>query len=438
MLAQEVIRTKRDGGQLSEAAIRAFVRGLCDGSWSEGQVAALAMAILLRGMEPAETVGLTRAMAESGERLAWDDLPGPVVDKHSTGGIGDKVSLILAPLLAACGCYVPMLSGRGLGHTGGTLDKLDAIAGYRTNVPLDLFRQAVRAAGCAIVGQTDELAPADRRLYAIRDVTATVESMPLITASILSKKMAAGPHGLVMDVKYGSGAFLPDPADARALAVSLVEVATGAGLPCRALLTDMSMCLGATAGNAVEVREAIDILTGRVGAGRLYDLTLGLAAELLDLAGIADGWRRAEAVLSNGQAAERFARMVTLLGGPADLLERPDLCLPRAPVLRPAFPVSKGFATEIDARALGIAIIELGGGRRCAQDRVDHAVGLTDVLEVGSPVHPDTPLAMIHARDDDLAAATEAALRKAIRIGPDRPPPRRLIAERVVKAAEPS
>ncbi|WP_027134237.1 thymidine phosphorylase [Geminicoccus roseus] len=431
MLAQEIIRTKRDGGQLSEAAIRAFVQGLCDGSWSEGQVAALAMAILLRGMEPAETVALTRAMAASGERLDWDGLPGPVVDKHSTGGIGDKVSLILAPLLAACGCFVPMLSGRGLGHTGGTLDKLDSIEGYRTSVPPEQFRHAVRAAGCAIVGQTEDLAPADRRLYAIRDVTATVESVPLITASILSKKLAAGPHGLVMDVKYGSGAFLPDQADARALALSLVEVATGAGLPCRALLTDMSMCLGTAAGNAVEVREAIDVLTGQVATGRLLDLTLGLAAELLDLAGIDDGRQRAETMLSNGQAAERFARMVTLLGGPPDLLERPDLRLPSAPVQRPAFSACEGFVAGIDARGLGIAIIELGGGRRRPQDRVDHAVGLTGVLEVGSPVGRNTPLAMIHARDDEGATAAEAALRQAFRIERGRPSPRPLIAERL-------
>ncbi|WP_159713804.1 thymidine phosphorylase, partial [Geminicoccus flavidas] len=244
MLPQEIIRTKRDGGVLDPAAIRLFVAGLSDGSWTEGQVAALAMAIVLRGMDPVETALLTEAMAGSGEQLSWDDLPGPVVDKHSTGGIGDKVSLILAPLLAACGCYVPMLSGRGLGHTGGTLDKLDSIPGYCTAASIELVRTTVRSAGCAIVGQTGELAPADRRLYAIRDVTATVESIPLITASILSKKLAAGPGYLVMDVKHGSGAFLPGLDEAQALARSIVDVARHAGLPCRALLTDMGMCLG--------------------------------------------------------------------------------------------------------------------------------------------------------------------------------------------------
>lgn len=434
MLAQEVIRLKRDGGRLPDAAIAAFVRGLCDESWSEGQVAALAMAILLRGMEPAETAALTRAMADSGERLHWDDLPGPVVDKHSTGGIGDKVSLVLAPVLAACGCYVPMLSGRGLGHTGGTLDKLDAIPGYRTAMPLDRLRQAVRDAGCAIVGQTGELAPADRRLYAIRDVTGTVESIPLITASILSKKLAAGPAHLVMDVKHGSGAFLPGIDDARALAGSIVAVARAAGLSCRALLTDMSMCLGGTAGNALEVGEAIDLLRGRIDGGRLLDVTLALAAELLDMAGIPDGRRRAGEALASGRAAERFGRMVALLGGPADLLERPDAHLPRAPVVRPLAATAGGFVTAIDARALGLAIIRLGGGRRRAEDAVDPAVGLADVLEVGAPVQPGSPLALVHARDKSSADAVAAELRNAFQIGPNRPTPAPAITGRIGSA----
>jgi thymidine phosphorylase len=324
-----------------------------------------------------------------------------------------------------------MLSGRGLGHTGGTLDKLDAIPGYRTAVPLDRLRRTVRDAGCAIVGQTGELAPADRRLYAIRDVTGTVESIPLITASILSKKLAAGPAHLVMDVKHGSGAFLPGIDDARALAGSIVAVATAAGLSCRALLTDMGMCLGSTAGNALEVGEAIDLLRGRIDGGRLHAVTLALAAELLDMAGIPDGRRRAGDALASGRAAERFSRMVALLGGPADLLERPHAHLPRAPVVRPLAATAAGFVTAIDARALGLAIIRLCGGRRRTEDVVDPAVGLADVLEVGAPVQPGTPLVRVHARDEPGADAVAAELRKAFRIGPDRPAPAPPVSGRV-------
>ncbi|MDX1541484.1 MAG: thymidine phosphorylase, partial [Geminicoccaceae bacterium] len=274
MLPQEILRKKRNGAALDDAEVAFFIDGLTRGTIGDAQVGAFAMAVALNGMNQAETVALTRAMTASGARLAWSGLDGPVVDKHSTGGVGDKVSLILAPLLAACGAYVPMISGRALGHTGGTLDKLDAIPGYRSQPDLGLFERTVREAGCAIVGQTAELAPADRRLYAIRDVTGTVESLPLIVSSILSKKLAAGLDALVMDVKVGSGAFLPDLDAARALASALVEVAGGAGLPCRALLTDMSMCLGRTAGNALEVREAIDLLSGHDPDPRLLEVVL--------------------------------------------------------------------------------------------------------------------------------------------------------------------
>ncbi len=287
-LPQEIIRKKRDGGALDASEIAEFIEGLASGRISEGQVAAFAMAVFFNGMSREETVALTRAMTGSGSRLTWRDLDGPVLDKHSTGGIGDKVSLVLAPVVAACGAYVPMISGRGLGHTGGTLDKLDSIPGYATKPDLERLRAAVRTAGCAIIGQTDDLAPADRRLYAIRDVTATVESIPLIVASILSKKLAAGLDALVMDVKAGSGAFLPSFEATRELARTLVEVANGAGLRCSALLTDMSQCLGRTAGNALEVREAIDVLTGQAVHSRLREVTLALAAELLVLGGLAE------------------------------------------------------------------------------------------------------------------------------------------------------
>ncbi len=421
MLPQEIIRRKRDGETLSDEEIAFFIRGLSDGSISEGQIAAFAMAVFFRGMSRAETVALTRAMTASGTTLHWDGFAGPILDKHSTGGIGDKVSLILAPIVAACGGCVPMISGRGLGHTGGTLDKLDSIPGYDTAPDLARFRAAGRAAGCAIIGQTADLAPADRRLYAIRDVTATVESTPLIVASILSKKLAAGLDALVMDVKVGSGAFLPSLDAARELATNLVEVAEGAGLPCRALLTDMNQCLGRTAGNALEVRESIDMLTGRGDDGRLREVTLALAGELLLLGGMvesSDAARaRVEEALASGRAAEHFARMVTALGGPADLLDAPERHLAAAPVQIPVPAPQTGIITAIDARALGLAVVGLGGGRRRPDDAIDHAVGLADVRGIGETVGPDRPLAVVHARSD--AAATEAArmLQAAMTVG---------------------
>jgi thymidine phosphorylase len=441
MLPQEIIRKKRDGAALSEAEIRFFVEGLTAGRITEGQIAALAMAIFLRGMALDETVALTRAMTDSGTRLAWLGLPGPVVDKHSTGGIGDKVSLILAPLLAACGAFVPRISGRGLGHTGGTLDKLDSIPGYDTAPGLERLRQVVREVGCAIIGQTAELAPADRRLYAIRDVTATVESIPLITASILSKKLAAGLDGLVMDVKVGSGAFLPDLAQARALAASLVAVAHGAGLPCTALLTDMSQCLGRTAGNALEVREAIDLLTGRATHSRLREVTLALAAAALTLVGLADSAEaaraRAEQALGSGAAAERFARMVTALGGPADLLERPAHHLPAAPITRPVALLGSGYVAALDARALGLAVVELGGGRQRPNDAVDPAVGLAEVAGLGDRVGPDRPFALVHARSEPDAARAARRITAAVTLTESPPGARPCVLETRAHGARP-
>ncbi|MGF1609419.1 MAG: thymidine phosphorylase, partial [Kiloniellales bacterium] len=294
---QEIIRRKRDGAALSEAEIAFMVEGLTSGALSEGQAAAFAMAVFFRGMERRECVALTKAMTRSGSMIDWSGLGRPVLDKHSTGGVGDKVSLMLAPLLAACGAAVPMISGRGLGHTGGTLDKLEAIPGYDTTPGLERLRTVVAEAGCAIIGQTAELAPADRRLYAIRDVTATVESVPLITASILSKKLAAGLDGLVMDVKVGNGAFMAEPAAARELAESLVAVAGAAGLPTVALITDMNQVLGRSAGNALEVREAIDYLTGASRDPRLHEVTLALAVEALLLGGLAGDAETAQELL---------------------------------------------------------------------------------------------------------------------------------------------
>lgn len=434
-LPQELIRKKRDGSALSAAEIAFFVRGLTDGSIGEGQIAAMAMAVFFRGMSHEETVALTLAMRDSGRVLRWDDLPGPVLDKHSTGGIGDKVSLVLAPVLAACGAYLPMLSGRGLGHTGGTLDKLESIPGYTTAPDLAQLRRTLARAGCAVIGQTDDLAPADRRLYAIRDVTATVESVPLITASILSKKLAAGPAALVMDVKLGSGAFLPSLEAARTLAASITSVAKGAGLACSALLTDMNQCLGRTAGNALEVAEAIAMLRGERADPRLHEVTMALAAEALALAGLvtgmAEGRAQAEAALRSGAAAERFAAMVRELGGPADIVERADSHLAAAPIVRPVTVPASAHVQAITARELGLAVVELGGGRRRAGDRIDPAVGLSEVRGVGEPVGPDSPLALVHGRDENAVAVAVERVRNAYMLAaqPAAVPP--LIVERL-------
>jgi thymidine phosphorylase len=436
-LPQEIIRRKRDGAGLAEAEIAFFVRGLADGSIGEGQVAAFAMAVFFRGMTMAERVALTRAMAGSGTVIDWSGLAlaGPVLDKHSTGGVGDKVSLMLAPLVAACGGVVPMISGRGLGHTGGTLDKLDSIPGYNTAPDLALFRRVVAEAGAAIIGQTAELAPADRRLYAIRDVTATVESIPLITASILSKKLAAGLQGLVMDVKFGSGAFMVEPAHARELAQSIVSVATGAGLPTVALLTDMNQVLGTTAGNALEVREAIEWLAGRDPDPRLDEIVLALGVEMLLLGRLAPdaaaARRQLVAAKESGAAAERFQRMVAALGGPTDLVERPHQHLPSAPIQRPVFADRPGYLAAKDVRAIGLAVLELGGGRRRVEDRIDHRVGLTEVLGLGEPVGPDRPLAIIHAADEAAAERAAAAIRAAIRLSENRAAPGPAVAHRL-------
>jgi len=432
-LPQEIIRRKRDGAALSAEEIGFMIRGLADGSISDGQVAAFAMAVFFRGMTMDERVALTRCMVDSGETLSWPDGEGgPVLDKHSTGGVGDKVSLILAPVVAACGARVPMISGRGLGHTGGTLDKLDSIPGYDTAPDIGKFRRC-----CAIIGQTADLAPADRRLYAIRDVTATVESIPLITASILSKKLAAGLDGLVMDVKTGNGAFAADLATARDLAGSIVTVANGAGLKTAALITDMNQVLGRAVGNAVEVAEAIAFLRGDGDARnvRLLEVVLALAGEMLANGGTAPDARAGEALaraaLDDGRAAEAFQRIVAALGGPSDLLDRPDAHLPAAPVNIACIPETPGIVQAMDTRAVGVAVVALGGGRRRAEDAIDHRVGLTRMCAPGEAVGKDDPLALVHAADQASAAAACAALRGAVAVGGQAPAPASAIVERI-------
>ncbi len=429
-LPAELIRHKRDGGTFTPAQLHAIAAAIGTGGFSDAQVGSLSMAIFLRGLQEAERVALTEGLRDSGTVLRWDDLDVPVVDKHSSGGVGDKVSLPLAPILAACGVAVPMLSGRGLGHTGGTLDKLDAIPGYVSQPGLDLLRRTVRDVGCAIIGQTDDLAPADRRLYGIRDAAGTVETIDLIVPSILSKKLAEGLDALVLDVKHGSGAFLPELADARALARALVDVATEAGLKTVALLTDMDSVLGRTAGNAVEVLESVQLLTDPDGAdARLVEVTLALARRALELAGVdADP----EAVLRDGRAAERFARMVAALGGPADFVERPEAHLRAAPVVLPVHPEDSGVVTGHATRELGLAVIELGGGRRGDHDRIDHAVGLTQIAGPGTAVGPgegEQPLCVVHAASAEAAALAARAIRATITVGEDAPPPVPVVTE---------
>jgi len=419
-LAQEVIRRKRDGGVLGSEDIRRFVAGITDASLTDGQVAAFAMAVLLKGMNIDERIALTAAMRDSGQVLQWR-LPGPVVDKHSTGGVGDFVSLVLAPLLAACGCYVPMISGRALGHTGGTLDKLDSIPGYDCQPSLERFRAVVAEVGCAIIGQTAQLAPADKRLYSIRDLTATVESIDLITASILAKKLAAGLDVLVMDVKTGNGAFMAQAQDAEDLAQSIVMVANGAGVKTTARVTDMNQPLARSAGNALEVAEAVALLGGEVRSPRLWEVTLMLAAQGLLLAGLAPTEAHAREQLleawQSGAAMCRFAQMVGALGGPLDFARAPQDYLPVAAISIPVWAHHSGVVVAVDTREVGMAVVALGGGRSHPHDRIDLAVGFSALRFIGEPVDAHHPLGWVHGQTAEAVELAAGALRAAYRIG---------------------
>jgi thymidine phosphorylase len=423
LLPQEIIRKKRDAEALSGEEIAFFVRGITEGYVSEGQIAALAMAVFFRDMEKEERIALTTAMRDSGDVLEWKSLrlDGPVVDKHSTGGVGDVVSLMLGPMAAACGCYVPMISGRGLGHTGGTLDKFESIPGYNVEPDNALFRKVVKEVGVAIIGQTGNLAPADKRFYAIRDVTATVESIPLITASILSKKLAAGLDALVMDVKSGSGAFMPTFGKSVELARSIVDVANGAGCRTTALVTNMDQVLASSAGNAVEVREAVRYLLGDRPNARLHEVTMALTAQMLILGGVAKSDAEAEAMLEealrSGKAAEIFGRMVAALGGPADFMERYDDYLEKAPIVRPVYPREPGIVEAMDTRAIGLAVVAMGGGRTTPTDAIDHAVGFTDFAALGDEVGPQKPLAVAHVRTEAQFEEARERLEEAFTIG---------------------
>ncbi len=433
MLVTDLIRAKRDGGALSAEQIDFLVAGLADSSIPAEQVSALAMAIFFNSMSFEEAGRLTLAMANSGTVLDWSDsdLDGPVVDKHSTGGVGDKVSFLLAPIVAACGGYVPMISGRGLGHTGGTTDKVESIPGYESTPDFATFRRVVKEVGCAVIGQTSDLAPADRRFYAVRDVTGTVESIPLITASILSKKIAAGLGSLVMDVKVGSGAFMETEAKARALASSIIQTAAQAGLPTRALLTDMNEVLGCSAGNALEIAECVRYLRNERRERRLDQVTLALSAEMLVLSGVeterAAALERCEAAVADGRAAERFARMVAEMGGPGDFVERFDQYLPSAAVLRGVH--VDGYLESVDTRAVGNAVIELGGGRREVGQALDLAVGFDNFAAIGDRLDAQRPLAVVHAADENAAERAEAQLRAAVTTAGEPPGARKVVVD---------
>ena len=427
ILPQEIIRKKRDNIALSKEEIYSFIQGVANDSVSEGQIAAFAMAIYFNDMTMDERVALTCAMRDSGMTIDWSHMnfDGPVVDKHSTGGVGDVTSLMLGPMVAACGGYVPMISGRGLGHTGGTLDKLESIPGYNIMPSNQVFGDVTRDAGVAIIGQTGSLAPADKRVYATRDVTATVDNISLITASILSKKLAAGLDALVMDVKVGSGAFMPTYQDSEALAKSIVGVANGAGTNTSALLTDMNQVLASSAGNALEVKEAVDFLTGRYRNPRLYNVTMALCADMLVVSGLASDVTQAKQkldhALDSGRAAECFAKMVAGLGGPADFVESPDQYLAKASVIKPVYADRAGTVNAMDTRGLGMAIIEIGGGRRVASDKIDYAVGLNEMIRLGQNVDEQTPLAMLHAQTEEQWQQAANAVRTAVKVADEAP-----------------
>jgi thymidine phosphorylase len=426
-LPQETIRIKRDGGTLEAPELARLVRAISDGSLSDAQVGAFAMAVMLRGMTAAECAAFTMAVRDSGEVFDWrsESPPGPVIDKHSTGGVGDLVSLALGPMLAACGAWVPMIVGRGLAHTGGTLDKLESIPGYQSRPPPERVRRAVREAGVAIVGAGDRIAPADRRLYAVRDVTATVDCLPLIVASILSKKLAAGLEALVLDIKRGNGAVLPEPERGRELARAMKSTAAAAGLSLTALLTDMSEPLARSAGNALEVLEAAAMLKGEGADARLMEVTLALGAEVMTQSRLAQDEATARAALANslasGAAAERFARMVANLGGPADFLEDPARHLAQAPVVVDVPSPAAGRVLAIDTRAVGFAVVALGGGRTAPEQSVDPAVGFDRLQPRGARVAKDEPLARVHAASRDAAEAAASTLTQAYTIGNGRP-----------------
>lgn len=443
-LPQDIIRRKRDGLALSADEIRFFIDGATRGSVSEGQIGAFTMAVFLRGMTIDEAADLALAMRDSGQVLDWShcriDRP-RLIDKHSSGGVGDeKITLIVAPLAAACGVYVPNLSARGLDYCAGEVDLLDAVPGYQTAPSMDLFTRAVEEVGCAVIGPTLDLAPADRKLFFVRDVTATVESVPLITGSIVSKKLVVAPHGLTITVGSGSGAYMRTLEDARQLATYMAEVAARVGVPSVMLLTDLDCVLGASVGNAVAVQETVEFLLGRDRDSRVLDLVLSVVAEMVALAGVerdpTAARRMAQARLEDSSATEHFGRMVKALGGPSDFVERASAYLPAAAVVRPVLPKTAGFVSGMDAGAIGHALVELGGGRKHPDGEIDLSVGFTAFAPVDSEVSRERPLAVVHARDEADFDRAAARIRSAVRVGPEpRASAGPVVIERIARSA---
>ena len=435
MLPQEIIRKKRNNQTLTTEEINEFIKGVTDGSIVDAQTASLTMAIFLNKMTKEETTALTLAMRDSGDVLNWNNIDAPIVDKHSSGGVGDKISLMLAPMIAACGGYCPMISGRGLGHTGGTLDKFDSIPGYQTQPTNELFKKTVKEVGCAIIGQTGNLAPADKKIYAIRDVCATVESIDLITASILSKKLAAGLDCLVMDLKCGNGAFMTSLEQAEELATSIVRVANNAGTKTKAVITDMNQVLGHNVGNALEVAEAIEYLEGKNIDPRMHEITMELCGELLLSSNLADTLEHAkeklQEALNSGKALQKFQDMVTSLGGPKDFCKDVWKYLPKTKIIRPVYAQQKGYVYSMDTRGIGLSIIELKGGRTTPEQKLDYATGYSQFCQIGDSVNEETPLAIIHAQDEEQYKKAAVALHNLITISDKAPVPSRCIIKKI-------
>lgn len=432
VLFQEIIRKKRDGNKLTRNEIDDFVSGIANGSATDAHISALAMAIYFQGLDKEETVALTMAMRDSGDVLTWTNLKNPIVDKHSTGGVGDNVSLMLAPMAAACGLDVPMISGRGLGHTGGTLDKMDSIPGYISQPDNDLFSKVTEEVGCAIIGQTANLAPADKRFYGVRDVTATVENLSLITASILSKKLAAGLGWLVLDVKFGNGAFMDDLEKARELAESLVRVANGAGTKTVALLTDMNEPLASAVGNAVEVKNAVEFLNGSHRDARLEEVTVQLVSQMVAIAHNREDMAQVEAEvrgkLDDGTAARIFGDMVTALGGPEDFVQNYDKHLPKALIIRDVTATDSGYVIAMQTRDIGVVVVEMGGGRRSREDEIDHAVGLSNLVSIGTKVEKGGRIFTVHANSESMFESAKKSVLAAIELGSEKPAKKKIVA----------
>ena len=435
MLPQEIIRKKRDGLELSASEIREFITGIGSKEVDDGQVAAFTMAVFFNKMSKAETTALTLAMRDSGKTMSWYGFDKPIVDKHSSGGVGDKVSLILAPLLAFADVYVPMIAGRGLGHTGGTIDKLEAIPGYNTQPDDDTFRKVVKNVGCAIIGQTGDLAPADKKIYAIRDVCATVESIPLITSSILSKKLAAGLEYLVMDLKCGNGAFMNNFADACALARSIVDVANMAGTKASALVTDMNQVLGKNVGNALEIKEILDVLQGKKADNRLKEITFALGAELLlscqRVQTKEEAFAKFEQAIFSGKALEIFAKMSSALGAKPDFVENSNKYLPQAAIVKPIFASQSGYVAAMDTRAIGVSIIKMHGGRTVFGEKLDLATGYSDFAQIGHFVDEKTPLCFVHCQSEEQFEVAKNDINSAVKISDKLPTVGATILEKI-------